>query len=107
MLFLFRGGFCPSSPFHGDFSRCKLIRGGHADCYLAAPLERVHTIRAWLLMHLLSRVHEGGLMVQGATNADLHAWISDAMHAYEQCRSEPRHPAECNVVNCTCMLEAA
>jgi hypothetical protein len=57
-----------------------------ADCYLPAPLERVHTVSVWLHAHILGRIEEGGMRGDSSIRSRLQAWMSEAMLAYEQCK---------------------
>ena len=48
-------------------------------CYLPAPADRVHTVHAWLLQHLLRRLRHSSM------HSYMHGTLSEAMTAYEQC----------------------
>ena len=61
----------------------------YAGNYAPAPTERVHTVHAWLQHTLMQRIVEGGLATSSSVQARIHANISDAMGAYEQCKCAP------------------
>ena len=63
----------------------------HAGSYIPPPVERVHTLHAWIVKHVMQRVVEGGLggSPDTAARAHMHAMLSDAIHAYEQAKCAP------------------
>jgi hypothetical protein len=65
-----------------------LIRAVNAGTYIPPAAERVHTLHAWLVKHLMQRVAEGGLGIpaDAPTQARMHAVLTDAMHGYEQAK---------------------
>lgn len=56
--------------------------------YIPPAVERVHTLHAWLVKHIMQRTVNGGLGVatDAPTRARMHDILSDVMHAFEQAK---------------------
>ena len=54
--------------------------------YTPAPFERVHAVHAWVQLAYLRRERAGGLAVSSSVLSRIPNTLSQAMHAYEQCR---------------------
>jgi hypothetical protein len=75
--------FCAAAARILNFVRCvcvELCADMVSGCYMPAPKDRIHTVHAWLLKHLARRATDPSM------RSSMHAVVSDAMEAYEQCK---------------------